>query len=201
MKNMIVETVIVRKPSNLVEVETFTNNNKNKTELVLVSEVIKLSEKDYNDFVSNFMNDYDFLKDKGGYNKTYRNTVLIYCPNKPCLVIDPEGYSYARYVGLVHPEFTPLETENKEWGCWHELNIALNDNEILTKQYWNEISAAINYLSNLPAEEVKELLDSRFGRHLVDEFFDIISNKESFITAFCNKYTKSDILKAKSYYC
>ena len=67
---------------------------------------------------------------------------------------------YARYVGLVNPEFTPLETGNKEWGCWHELNIVLNDNETLVKQYWNEISVAINNLSNLPAEEVKKLLDS-----------------------------------------
>ena len=120
-------------------------------------------------------------------------TVIV---RKPSSLVE-----YARYVGLVNPEFTPLETENKEWGCWHELNIALNDNETLIKQYRNEISVAINNLSNLPAEEVKKLLDSRFGQHLVDEFFDTISNKESFITAFCNKYTKSDIQKAKSYYC
>lgn len=117
MKNAIVETVIIRKPSNLDEVQTYTNINKSKAEKVLVTEVIKLSESDYEKLVNNFSGDFDYLKGKGGYNDTYRNVVLVYCPNKPYLVIDPEGYSYARYVGLVNPDFNPLKTENECWGC------------------------------------------------------------------------------------
>lgn len=200
MKNAIVETVIIRKPSNLDEVQIYTNLNKTKTEKVLVTEVIKFSESDYEKLANNFSADFDFLKGKGGYDETYRKVVLVYCPNKPYLVIDPEGYSYARYVGLVNPNFNPLKTENECWGCWNGLRNALNEEYGLMLQYWNEISFAIHSLSSFPAEEVRALLDSRFGRHLVDEFIDTISKKESFIAAFFEKYSKSEISKAQRYY-
>ena len=201
MKNAIVETIIIRKPSNLDEVQAYTNNNKSKTEKVLVTEVIKLSESDYEKLVNNFSGDFDYLKGKGGFNDTCRKVVLVYCSNKPYLVIDPEGYSYARYVGLVNPDFKVLKTKNESWGCWNGLRNAFNEEENLMLQYWNEISFAIHCLSDYPAEEVRDFLDSRFGRHLVDEFIDTISKKESFITAFFEKYSKSDISKIHTYYC
>lgn len=68
-------------------------------------------------------------------------------------------------------------------------------------QYWNEISFAIHSLSSFPAKEVRPLLDSRFGRHLVDEFIDTISKEKSFISAFFENYSKSEISKAYNYYC
>ena len=101
---------MVRKPSNLDEVKKESRNN--GTDKVKVVETIDLNEEDYEKLTKNPLRDYDFLKGKGGYDEEgNRTAVAIRTKGKPTLVIDPSGYSYARYMGVFYDN---LEEENKD---------------------------------------------------------------------------------------
>lgn len=87
-----------------------------------VSRAVYLSKELYENFTDMFLDDFSFLEGMGGYGsddervqnrdeylkmsseemKTVKwyncNCVAIYCDDKLELIIDPEGYSYARYV-------------------------------------------------------------------------------------------------------
>ena len=76
-----------------------------------ITDIVTLGENEYNYFIYNLLEDYKFLENKGGCecyqdeNKKWINEydycVLIVCPGKSSLVINPHGYSYARYAGVL----------------------------------------------------------------------------------------------------
>ena len=97
-----VKTYMVRKPSDLDEVKSITRANSDRKETVAVVETIILSLAEYKKVCRNSLNDYDFLKGKGGYcdEHDYRQVVEIKAGGQPTLYADPSGSSYCRYLGV-----------------------------------------------------------------------------------------------------
>ena len=97
-----VKTYMVRKLSDLDEVKSTTRANSDKLETVAVVETINLTPLEYKVLCRNPLNDYDFLKGKGGYCEEhgYRQVIEIKAEGQPTLYADPSGSSYCRYLGL-----------------------------------------------------------------------------------------------------
>lgn len=97
-----VRTYMVRKPSDLDEVKTITRANSDRFETVAIAETINLTPLEYKVLCRNPLNDYDFLKGKGGYcdEHEYRQVVEIKAEGQPTLYADPSGSSYCRYLGI-----------------------------------------------------------------------------------------------------
>lgn len=123
------------KEANISEVlETISEREEIRTEKARVSRTVRFpSEQLYNDFCGLFMYDFSFLSGKGGtdtedprvtgenfqkLNREQRESVefimvdcvAVYVGDDLKLIIDPEGYNYARYVYLV-PEDAEKEAE------------------------------------------------------------------------------------------
>lgn len=60
----------------------------------------------------------------------------------------------------------PLPTTNKEWGFWG----TCEQQEYPTKKLWDAASIFFIETFKLSPEQARELLDAKFGRHLVDDF-------------------------------
>ncbi len=59
-----------------------------------------------------------------------------------------------------------LETKNKEYGFWGTTLNNYNQNQ--TQNRWNEAFEILMQLSGKSAEDIREFLDGRSGRHLAD---------------------------------
>lgn len=93
MKTMSV--IFVRKPVDLDEVRYWTRAGLDQ-EQVSIAETINLSTAAYDEFVRYFCQSRDWLRGKGGT----AGCLLVKAPKRQSLVIDPQGYDYARYVAL-----------------------------------------------------------------------------------------------------
>lgn len=74
-----VKTYMVRKPSDLDEVKSTTRANSDRLETVAVVETINLTQAEHKRVCRNPLNDYGFLKGKGGFSDEhdYRQVVEI----------------------------------------------------------------------------------------------------------------------------
>lgn len=89
-----------RKPSDIDEVKSLSQGEGRSW--AKISEVIDLDEKQYNKLTKRPLDDYDFLKGKGGYDDDgNRSVVAVTSKGKPTLLIDPSGSSYARYMAIM----------------------------------------------------------------------------------------------------
>jgi len=61
--------------------------------------------------------------------------------------------------------FKPLPTKNSEWGLWG----TSQHNEYDTEMVWNAVSQILSSEFELTPEQTRDLLDTRFGRHLADD--------------------------------
>ena len=97
-----VKTYMVRKPSDLDEVKSITRANSDRLETVAVVETINLTPAEHKRVCKSPLNDYGFLKGKGGYSDEheYRQVVEITADGQPTLYADPQGASYCRYLGI-----------------------------------------------------------------------------------------------------
>ena len=103
-----VKTYMVRKLSNIEEVlsvsTTIVRDCSFRVEEVMISETINLTRAQYKKICERPLDDYDFLKGKGGYDKVddkeYRKVVELTCEGSLTLYTDPEGSSYCRYLGI-----------------------------------------------------------------------------------------------------
>lgn len=93
MKTMSV--IFVRKPVDLDEVRYWTRAGLDP-EQVSIAETVNLSTAAYDEFVRYFCQSRDWLRGKGGT----AGCLLVKAPKRQSLVIDPQGYDYARYVAL-----------------------------------------------------------------------------------------------------
>lgn len=87
--------IFVRKPVDLDEVRYWTRAGLDP-EQVSIAETINLSTAAYDEFVRYFCQSRDWLRGKGGT----AGCLLVKAPKRQSLVIDPQGYDYARYVAL-----------------------------------------------------------------------------------------------------
>ena len=97
-----VKTYMVRKPSDLDEVKSTPRANSDRLETVAVVETINLTQAEHKRVCRNPLNDYGFLKGKGGFSDEhdYRQVVEITADGQPTLYADPSGSSYCRYLGI-----------------------------------------------------------------------------------------------------
>jgi len=102
-------------------------------ELCYVEEFVLLSEKEYDYFAGHLLTTYSWLDGKGGNGTTtpverevksfyeyteaeqeqyrkglYTKCVAVVAPNREAILVDPQGYSYARYIAF---------TDQKEFDC------------------------------------------------------------------------------------
>ena len=86
----------VSKPVNLEEVRYWTMSGSIQPDCARVTETVEMNSAEYDVFTSSFCESREWLAGKGGLN----NCLLVKAPHRPALVIDPQGYDYARYVAL-----------------------------------------------------------------------------------------------------
>nr|DAH78770.1 MAG TPA: hypothetical protein [Caudoviricetes sp.] len=90
-----------------------------------------------------------------------------------------------------------LETQNKEWGFWGTVSEFVDSDE--AQKLWCEAAKIIQEKAGFTAIETRNLLDSRWGRHMADEFHeDIITGV--FTKAFKKKMTKERLYRDYNYY-
>ena len=93
---------------------------------------------------------------------------------------------------------TILETQNEGWGFWGETN-GITESEEETKKIWDEAFKAIQKKGEFTPEQTRELMDSRWGRHTVDYYYDEIKSG-TFVKAFNKKAKKEELKKEFKYY-
>lgn len=110
-----------------------------------ISDIVIMNEEDYNYFCFNLLNDYDFLQNKGGTwsddetdEVLYNGAVCIYCEGKEPLIIDPQGYSYARYTNRLIEDI-----DGSLQAC---IDAELNINDTLYNETLNSISITDLYV-------------------------------------------------------
>lgn len=86
----------VRKPVNLEDLRYRMTLGEIQRERVRITETVTMSGAEYEGFTSHFCESRGWLAKKGGLN----NCLLVKAPGRPALVIDTQGYDYARYVAL-----------------------------------------------------------------------------------------------------
>ena len=96
-----VKTYMVRKPSDIEEVQNLTQQYANQADKVVIAETVHLSPTWYQVVYQRPLDNYIFLSGKGGYNEdNQRQVVALECKGLPTLYADPSGSSYCRYLGL-----------------------------------------------------------------------------------------------------
>lgn len=166
-----------------------------------VTKEIHMDKEDLNNFENLLLNDFSFLKCTGGsytddlrinsmedytqMTKEERKTVkfnsyvvAVYCENKLQFIIDAQGFSYARYVGLIGEETTiekqliynqqiskeeAQENENKSNELIYIINNTVNNiSNIKTygDEWYNTRNKIINNIKSADKHITKEIIRS-----------------------------------------
>lgn len=93
-----------------------------------------------------------------------------------------------------------LQTENQEWGFWGTCKESQKSKKVRQEE-WNKAFTIIQENAGFTPLETLALLDSRWGRHVADEFAEELSvDAETFSKAFKRKMTKDRLYKEYNYY-
>ena len=104
-----VKALMVRKPINFEEVLKITKKYIEEAESVIVEKTVELTEATYQKLIDNPLTEtFDFLKNQGGMKDGKMLTIGIKCKDRPTLLINAEGYGYARYMGIALNELTSV---------------------------------------------------------------------------------------------
>lgn len=97
-----VKTYLVRKPHNLGSVIFLSKRYPERVKTANILETIEINLEQYQDICANpVANDYDFLKGKGGRDANGQSLVIeLTCQTLLPLYVNPEGFSYCRYLGV-----------------------------------------------------------------------------------------------------
>ena len=107
------KTIFVRKPSNMTDVlegiaahkRYFDSAGENR----YIAEEITLSEKEWKSLTNDFLRDRGWIAEFSAHDYPILGNDTMPCIRVTCksdsrvLIIDPEGYDYARYVGIEEP--------------------------------------------------------------------------------------------------
>lgn len=94
-------------------------------------------------------------------------------------------------------EYKILETQNKSWGFWGTVSEFVDSDE--AQKLWCEASKTIQEKAEFTTIETRNLLDSRWGRHMADEFHeDIVTGV--FTKVLKKKMTKERLYRDYNYY-
>lgn len=155
----------LNKNNTIEEVKEEINNKMYYQDCKVTRELHFNNETAFNDFSNMLLNDFDFLKNAGGsytddirinsmedyrqMSEQERKTVkfnlyviAVYLNNELMFIIDPQGYSYARYVGIMDTNTKVLKDTNDL-----EYNQVLSNEEI--EYNTNKANDIINVVSNV----------------------------------------------------
>ena len=95
------KALMIRKPSNFEEVLKITKKYIEEAESVIVEKTVELTDSAYQKLTDNPLTEtFDFLKNQGGTEDGKMLTIEIKCQDRSTLLINTEGYGYARYMGI-----------------------------------------------------------------------------------------------------
>lgn len=89
-----------RKPSSLQEMKAEINSSGCEIAKCQVAETIQLTAAEYDAFTRLIYKEWPWLEGRGGDRNGIRQVVAITAPERETLYANPEGYSYARYIGM-----------------------------------------------------------------------------------------------------
>jgi hypothetical protein len=89
----------VRKPCNLLELQARVNTDA-EIYITRIVERVELSVAEFDVFVADFSARQPWLAGKGG-GEPVIHAIAVSAPGRPELLINPEGYDYPRFVGLL----------------------------------------------------------------------------------------------------
>lgn len=101
----LVKVKLFRKAINTADIKQRTESGVFCLRYLDVQKTIRFDRNRYQEFCSQMLQELDCL-DGLDYTKDsdFQPAFKIVCPEKQTLYIAPEGFSYARYVGIEHPE-------------------------------------------------------------------------------------------------
>ena len=97
MNHRNVNVHFARKPVNL---EAALLDHDREIEAARIEATQALTSAEYDAFTANFFATQSWLVDRGGWANGRTRVVEVTAPNRSTLYINPEGYGYARYVGI-----------------------------------------------------------------------------------------------------
>ncbi len=89
-----------RKPSSLQEMKAEIDSPHCEKAKCEIAETVELTTEEYDTFTRLIYKNWDWLDGKGGDRNGVRQVIAIIAPNRETLYANPEGYSYARYIGV-----------------------------------------------------------------------------------------------------
>ena len=97
--------VFMRKASSLKELRKWTKEFKDESSEFNITKKIELSDNDFKDFCNDMLENREFIIENSlnmGYYDDKYHCILVYNKNsKDGILIENEGYGYARYTALV----------------------------------------------------------------------------------------------------
>lgn len=70
-----------------------------------------------------------------------------------------------------------LETENKEWGFYGTLQ--RTEFGECTEDAWDAFFDSVMQITRFSEADIREFLDSKWGRHMADETYDALTQSET----------------------
>ncbi len=89
-----------RKPGSLQEMKAEIDSPHCEKAKCEVAETVNLTAEEYDTFTRLIYKNWDWLDGKGGDRNGVRQVIAITAPERETLYANPEGYSYARYIGV-----------------------------------------------------------------------------------------------------
>lgn len=97
--NDIIYAAFFCKYANLAEVRGYKAPSNEQR--VQIAEVKEMTPREYDAFAASFIQHLDWLDGKGGTRNGAIQGILVTAEGRPSLIINPEGYDYARYVAIL----------------------------------------------------------------------------------------------------
>ena len=88
-----------RKPSSLQEMKAEIDSPHCEIATCEIAETVELATEEYDNFTRLIYKNWHWLEGKGGDLNGVRQVIAITAPERETLYANPEGYSYARYIG------------------------------------------------------------------------------------------------------
>lgn len=91
-----------RKPGSLQEMKAEIESPFCEVAVCEIAETATLTAEQYDAFTRLIYKDWPWLEGRGGDRNGKRQVVAITAPERETLYANPEGYSYARYIGTAN---------------------------------------------------------------------------------------------------
>jgi hypothetical protein len=102
--NQLITIRFARKPGSIQEMRAEINSPSCETAKCQIDETVELTPDEYDAFTRLIYKDWHWLDGRGGDRNGITQVVAITAPERETLYANPEGYSYARYIGTAQPE-------------------------------------------------------------------------------------------------